>query len=474
MMQLYNSLTKKIEDFKPLKDGEISIYTCGPTVYDRAHIGNLASFIYADTLKRAMALEFPESKIKHVMNITDVDDKTIKRSQEEYPELEPMEALKKLTNHYEKLFMKDLEVIGIDIKQITFVRATDYIPQMQELIRKLVEAGIGYITDDGVYFSIKKYKEAGKTYGQLVDITAESTGAARVNNDEYDKDNIHDFALWKKQKPGEPAWDFELDGHNLKGRPGWHIECSAMSTGLLGQPFDIHTGGVDLKFPHHENEIAQSTAVGDENKLANLFFHSEHMLVDGQKMSKSLNNFYTLEDVKEKGFDPLAFRLLVLQSHYRNQAHFSWENLEATQNRLKNILNAAELRHQVMSQTEYAQDTSIDRSIADINEEIDKDISTPKVLETISSEIDGLESNGVLAEAETHYNKWLNLVDELLGLNLQSSTQNINDRHKQLIEEREEARKNQDFAKSDELRDELARQGIGLNDTSSGPIWYRL
>lgn len=476
-MKLYNSLARKVEEFKPVRDGEISIYSCGPTVYERAHIGNLASFIYADTLQRALALEFPQAKIKHVMNITDVDDKTIKRSQEEHPDLEPMEALKKLTRHYEDLFMKDLQAVGVDVSAITFVRATEYIPQMQELIRKLVAAGIGYIADDGVYFSIKKYKAAGKTYGQLVDITAEGTGAARVNNDEYDKDNVHDFALWKKQKPGEPAWDFEIDGKDMQGRPGWHIECSAMSVEQLGQPFDIHTGGVDLKFPHHENEIAQSTAAVGEDLLARFFFHSEHMLVDGKKMSKSLNNFYTLEDVTAKGFDPLAFRLLVLQAHYHSQAHFSWKNLKAAGNRLKNWQAVGALIWQILPTP--SNENIIGPLLAPFQryKEVQLnwlryELDTPRLLSEIDSILDLIIRNGVYESTLTTINSYFNFVQSITGIDVE--VLGISDNQKQLIAQREEARQNKDFKKSDELRSELEEQGIGLRDTPYGPIWYRL
>lgn len=392
-MKLYNTLTKKTEDVKPLKDNEIRIYSCGPTVYDHIHIGNLASFIHADALRRS--LEDEGHKVRHVMNITDVDDKTIRRSHEKYPDLEPKEALKKLTSEYEELFKKDMEEVGNDLAALEFVRATDYIPQMQELIRKLHGGGFAYIADDGVYFSIEAYKKSGKTYGQLIPIDSKNTSESRIQNDEYDKESAHDFALWKKQKPGEPAWEFTLNGHDLTGRPGWHIECSAMSHTLLGQPFDIHTGGIDLIFPHHENEIAQSTAGKDDPLLAKLFFHNEHLLIDGKKMSKSLNNFYTLREIKEKGFNPLAFRLLVLQSTPRNQANFSWEILQAAQNR---------------------------------------------------------------------FNK----------LNGNGQTGKLTSQQQELIDSREKARKDNNWEAADKLRKELEKQGIGVNDTDNGPIWYRL
>ncbi|MGH7238005.1 MAG: class I tRNA ligase family protein, partial [Candidatus Saccharimonadales bacterium] len=393
--------------------------SCGPTVYDRAHIGNLASFIYADLLKRTLASNFPEAKIKHVMNLTDVDDKTIKRSQETYPDLEPMAALQKLTRHYERLFMEDLQSIGVNTTKIDFVRATDYISQMQELITELVASGIGYVTDDGVYFSIAKYKQSGKKYGQLVEITSESTGAARVNNDEYDKDTVHDFALWKKQKPGEPAWGFEIDGDDLTGRPGWHIECSAMSAAKLGRPFDIHTGGVDLKFPHHENEIAQSTAASAEKCLAKFFVHSEHILVDGQKMSKSSNNFYTLKNVIDKGYDPLAFRLLVLQADYHSQAHFSFENLEAAQNRLKRFGRWADRQFQPQ-----AYDGNLTTALANaglrqqIVEQVANDLDTPALLAAIEGVIERTEKKPLTSAHLDNFRTLLSLIDEVSGLKL--------------------------------------------------------
>jgi cysteinyl-tRNA synthetase len=465
-MKLYNSLSRKIEEFKPTGN-QITIYSCGPTVYDRVHIGNLASSVYTDTLHRVLKSVFPEHSIKHVMNITDVDDKTIAASREKYPDLEPMEALKKLTSEYENLFMDDLKAIGIDTDSVTFIRATENIEEMQQLIKKLLEADIAYLADDGIYFSIEKYKQAGKKYGQLVEITAESTGQARVKNDEYDKDNVHDFALWKSQKENEPAWDFKINGQNLKGRPGWHIECSAMSVKELGQPFDIHTGGVDLKFPHHENEIAQSTAT-DGGLLARLFFHNEHMLVDGKKMSKSLNNFYTLEDIKSKGFDPLAFKLLVLQSHYRSQAHFSWENLTAAQNRLHNWKSTVDL----MWQEDKAIDSAVrgDEFEENVLRAFENDVSTPKTValtDEFFSKIHNLHVCKPCIELSAE------IISKLLGIDLLEDT-DISEEQKQLIAEREEVRKNQDYTRSDELRAQLQKQGIEINDTPNGPIWSRV
>jgi cysteinyl-tRNA synthetase len=404
------------------------------------------------------------------MNITDIDDKTIKKSIELYPDLEPHERLSKVTRAYEKQFKDDLESVGIDTDAITFVRATDYIPQMQALIKQLVASKFAYLTDDGIYFSIATYKAAGKKYGQLVPITAESTGAARVNNDEYDKDSVHDFALWKIRKPDEPAWDFEIDGKQLSGRPGWHIECSAMSASTLGIPFDVHTGGVDLKFPHHENEIAQSTAVGDNNVLADIFFHSEHMLVDNQKMAKSTENFFTLQDIIDKNIDPLAFRLFVLQSHYRSQAHFSWVNLQAAQNRLDRIRRVVSLQP-VTASTAPAQTSSPEIKPREQFIELSNDLNVARVLETIEAELTSYEQDS----DRTQLTGFIGTTDDLLGLNLSTSLQsNLTDAQLQLIAQREAARVVGEWAQSDKLREELRNQGVGLRDTVEGTIWFQL
>ena len=465
-MNLYNSLTKQLESFTPLQDNAVRMYSCGPTVYDHIHIGNLSAFIVADTLRRV--LQASGNDVEHVMNFTDVDDKTIRRSRESYPDQEPKLALEQLTTEYGAIFLDDMAAVGNDVGAYSFVKATDAIPHMQELIRSLYDQKFAYIADDGVYFSIEAYKNSGKKYGQLVELSESSTSEARIANDEYDKENVHDFALWKTQKPGEPAWDFELDGHDLAGRPGWHIECSAMSTEKLGQPFDIHTGGVDLKFPHHENEIAQSTAGKDSPAYAKLFVHNEHLLVGGQKMSKSLNNFITLKDIIGKGYDPLAFRLLVLQSHYRNQAHFTWENLQASQNALKSLHAWSDLKFQNL-ESERLQ-TNYQEALRKFKNEIADDLKTPAALAWLNGMINRVEELGADSRAISDA---VDFVDSILGLQL-SERQDITGEQKQAIAEREEARMNTDWSKSDELRDRLAEQGIGLNDTPNGAIWYRI
>ncbi|MGH9856877.1 MAG: cysteine--tRNA ligase, partial [Acidobacteriota bacterium] len=413
-MRLFNTLTRKTEEFVPQHKDSVRMYTCGPTVYDHAHIGNLSSYIFADTLRRVQKAVGYE--VKHVMNFTDVDDKTIQRSKEQYPDLSREEALKKLTDEYKQVFLDDMNAIGNDTDDIKFIGATDSIEGMRALIRELYDDGFAYVADDGVYFSIEKYRASGKKYGQLLELTTGNTSEARIDNDEYDKENVHDFALWKTRDDDEPAWEFELDGNDLTGRPGWHIECSVMSVSILGQPFDIHTGGVDLIFPHHENEIAQSTA-GKGEVFAKYFVHNEHLLVGGMKMAKSANNFYTLQDVREHEFEPLAFRLLVLQSHYRNQSNFTWENLEAAQNRLDNYRAMAVLQFQAID-TERESWIAGNLDIEKMMTVLQDDLNTPQALSALSSFASQAEEKLINREELPSFKDLLNKIDEVFGLNL--------------------------------------------------------
>lgn len=470
-MKLYNTLTRRIEPVTPLTGHTIRMYSCGPTVYDHAHIGNLSSFIFADTIRRVIAMSGFD--VQHAMNYTDVDDKTIRRSREQYPNDAPDQALRKLTDHYIDTFMEDMRLIGNDVNAITFLRATDphIIEAMRQLITKLYEQGFAYIADDGVYFSIEAYQKSGKTYGQLLELTAESTSEARIHNDEYDKESVHDFALWKTRKDNEPAWEFTLDGHNLTGRPGWHIECSVMSRHALGQPFDIHTGGIDLIFPHHENEIAQSTA-GEQNPvMASAFVHTNHVLVDGKKMSKSAQNFYTLADVTKRGYDPLAFRLKILQSHYRSQVNFTWESLEAAQNLLNKLRAWADMKHQPHTDIGNGEaGKAYAEALKHILHALQDDLNTPEALGQLAGLANQAEEHGI---DHKKLQPLLNTLDRLFGLQL-ANRPDITDEQKQLIAERQTARKAKDWTRADHLRDQLTQQGIGLRDMTYGTVWFRL
>ena len=452
-MKLFNSLTNDLAEVPAAADHVVTLYSCGPTVYDHAHIGNLRTFIMDDLLRRT--LNATGYDLKSVMNITDIDDKTIKKSQTEYPHLEPMAALLKSTRHYEQIFLDDLAAVGVDTDLFKIVRATESIPEMQKMIRDINDHGFAYISDGSVYFDLKKYRAAGNVYGRLVNV--DFAAQARIDNDEYDKAEAQDFVLWKGEKSGEPAWDFELDGARLPGRPGWHIECSAMAVTNLGRPVTIHSGGIDLKFPHHENEIAQTVAATGAD-FCQIFTHHGHLFVDGRKMSKSLGNFYTLEDIRARDFHPLAFRMLALQASHGGELNFTWESLEAAQNRLVNYYAWADLIHQPADTTKIAPEAK-GNLLIDI---LAGDLATPALLELIDRVID----NHIPSQEA------LELLDSFLGLNL-ANRPDITPEQKQLIADRQAARAAKDWAKSDSIRDQLASQNIALNDTPAGSIWYR-
>src|SRR3989344_1603800 len=321
VLKLYNTLGRKKQVFKPIVAGKVSMYSCGLTVYNYGHIGNYRAFVAADILRRY--LEFSGYVVKKVVNITDVDDKTIRES------VKQGMSLKKYTKKYEEAFFADEQALAIKPAMI-YPCATEHIVEMVKLIQQLLAKGIAYASEDGIYFNIRKFKRYGKLSG--IDVKKLLAGKSeRVGTDEYDKDNVQDFALWKfyDVKDGDVFWDVAIG----KGRPGWHIECSAMSSKYLGQPFDIHTGGIDLVFTHHENEIAQSQGCNDK-PLANYWVHNEWMMVEGKKMSKSLGNYYTVRDVVSQGFDPLSLRYFYLTGQYRTQLNFTLENLKHAQNSL--------------------------------------------------------------------------------------------------------------------------------------------
>jgi cysteinyl-tRNA synthetase len=360
-LRLYNTLTNAVEDFKAIHAGEVRMYACGPTVYDYGHIGNFRTFIAVDILRR----HFRQSgyKVHHVMNITDVDDKIIANS------ARAGLTVKQYTAKYEKAFLEDASTLGIEQPQL--VRATDHIPEMAEFIGRLQEKGYAYRADDGsYYFRIAKFPAYGKLSKK--DFAGMEDGA-RVDLDEYDKDSARDFALWKAPKPGEASWDTPIG----KGRPGWHIECSVMSMEELGETFDLHAGGEDLIFPHHENEIAQSESLTGK-PFARFWFHARFLLVEGEKMSKSLGNFFTLRDLVLKGHKPSSIRYLLASVPYRHQLNFTFDGLKqaaVSVERLRNLrmrLSSAQFPEgSNPSMAALARET-VDR----INEALDDDLNT--------------------------------------------------------------------------------------------------
>jgi cysteinyl-tRNA synthetase len=459
-LTILNSLTKLSHTFTPKPGDELRIYSCGPTVYDSVHIGNLFSFIFADTLKRVA--QICGYNVHHVMNYTDVDDKTIRRAATEYPEDIPNEALRKSTEHYINLFMQDLEKIGYQTKTTQFIKATNHVAQMQKLIIMLLEKKIAYIADDGIYFSIEAYKSNGGVYGNLVELTTPTQAQARISNDEYDKDNAQDFALWKYQKPSEPSWEFLYNGISYRGRPGWHIECSAMAYSQFGHnTFDIHTGGVDLKFPHHENEIAQTCGALSINKMANVFAHNEDILIDGKKMSKSLNNFYTLNDVVAHGYRPLDFRLLVLQGGYGNQAHFTWENLTAAAKRLDSLYSLSSWVPQLHQDNTSSSHNEHIEFLWPLIEALADNLNMPKFWSELSPILDRAVPD---ADSELSMQEGIALVtllNDALGLCIPASV-TPDEVSLALLQQRANARVEKDYELSDSLRTELLKNGVTI------------
>lgn len=442
-MKLYNTLTSQKEEFKPISGQEVRLYSCGPTVYDVPHIGNLRTYIFNDVLKRTL-ITFGYT-VKHVMNITDVDDKTIKRSGGE------REKFKELTRKYEDIFFRNLDELHI-IRPNVVTRATEYIDQMVAFVEDLLRLGYAYKGEDGsIYFSIEKFKD----YGKLSNLDKEGIQVgARVSQDEYTKENPSDFALWKAwdESDGEIYWETPLG----KGRPGWHIECSAMSQAELGETLDIHTGGVDNIFPHHENEIAQSEARSGK-KFVNFWVHGEHLLVDNQKMAKSAGNFYTLVNIEDKGFVPLDFRYLVIGAHYRSKLNFTWEGLQAAKNSRERLMRlVADLPKGDKHNDEY---------LLKFKEMVGDDLNTPEGLALLWQM---LRDESVAMDEK--YATAL-LMDKVLGLRLdqpQKASEKAPDEIKKLAEERQIARQNRDFALADELRGKIELGGWQVIDKESG------
>jgi len=446
-MQLYNTLTRKKEQFKPVKGKCAGLYTCGPTVYDYAHIGNLRTFIFEDILKRVLV--FSGYDVRHIMNLTDVDDKTIKNSQEK------KQSLKSFTARYAKFFKEDIKELNIIFPE-KFAPATAYIDEMVAIIKKLIKKEFAYQKDGSVYFKIKKFKDYGKLSG--LEKRELKTGAT-VDVDEYDKENPADFVLWKAwtEKDGSVFWKTELG----KGRPGWHIECSAIASKLLGQPLDIHAGAVDLIFPHHENEIAQSEAATGK-KFAKFWVHGEHLLVDGQKMSKSLKNFYTLRDLKEKGYLPLAFRYFCLQAHYRSKLNFTWEALAGAGNALKKIWAEARDLPRVSPPARGGGSKEYEEKFS---KAIFDDLNTPEALAVLWEMLKSDCPSGAKAASLLKFDKVLGLdIKKYLGKKIKPPKEVL-----QLAKQREEARKKKDWKEADKLRLEIEKLGYSVEDTPKGP-----
>ncbi len=449
-MNLYNTLSRKKEKFKPLKGKTANIYTCGPTVYNYAHLGNLRTYIFEDILRRT--LKFNGYKVRQITNITDVEDKIIKKAQQE------KKTIYQITRPYEKIFFEDLKKLNIE-KAERYPRATGHIKEMTDIISALMKKGFAYQGDDkSIYFKISKFKNYGKLSGLK---NGQIKTGAKVSADEYDKDEAQDFVLWKAAKPGEPTWPSPWG----PGRPGWHIECSAMSMKYLGATLDIHAGGVDLIFPHHENEIAQSEGATGK-KFSRFWVHGEHLLVDSEKMSKSLGNIFTLRDIEKMDINFLAFRYLLLGTHYRKKINFTWRSLESAQKALNNI-------YEFFREKGGAQKTGDDETkkaksyTAKFAGAINDDLNTPRAL-SIVWEI--IKDKGMANKTK----KGLLIgFDGVLGLGLKNikpqKTAQIPQKITLLAQKRELLRNNKQFIKADALRKQAEKLGYLIEDTPHGP-----
>jgi cysteinyl-tRNA synthetase len=463
-LHLYNSLGRKVSPFEPLRAGEVRMYTCGPTVWNYAHVGNFRTFVFEDVLRRY--LKFKGYKVTQVMNITDVEDKIIKGMKQSGRTLED------LTSFYERAFMEDLSSLRIEKAEV-YPRATKHVPEMVELIKTLMQKGYAYRADDGsVYYDVSKFAR----YGELSGIRpSQLVAGTRVKNDSYDKDHANDFALWKAwdEDDGEVFWETELG----KGRPGWHIECSAMSMEYLGETFDIHTGGIDNRFPHHENEIAQSEAATGK-EFVRYWLHSDFLNVSGEEMHKSVGNVVTLRQLTEEGWKPRAIRLFLIGAHYRDKLDLTDESLQQAKSNIARIdAFSARLREAEVQEDGQGGVGFSSSFLAEFESAMDDDLNIAEALaalygfmRTINTLIDsgGLSRSGRDAVTEA-----LGRVDTVLGVMQPDEVSTVSARVEGLIRERDEARRRRDYRRADEIRDQLKKEGIALEDRPGGGVSWK-
>ncbi|MGA2586535.1 MAG: cysteine--tRNA ligase [Candidatus Aminicenantales bacterium] len=461
MIQFFNTLNGKKEIFVPLVPGHVKLYTCGPTVYDYAHIGNFRAYIFEDLLKRF--LKFCGFRVTHVMNITDVDDKTIRGAKAKGVDLNAY------TTEYIRAFFADLEVLRIDPAD-HYPRATEHIPDMVRIIKALIEKGFAYRKEGSIYFSIAKFPG----YGKLSKIDVEELQSTeRVESDEYEKEHARDFALWKAPKPGEPFWETEIG----PGRPGWHIECSAMSSKYLGQTFDIHCGGMDNIFPHHENEIAQSEAYSGE-PFVRFWLHCHHLIVDGEKMAKSKGNFFLLRDLTEtRKIDPMAIRYLLLSTHYRKVLNFTFEALGQAQSALQRIKDFLyELENRSFSQGKSSEVQKLFRKTeGKFKDGLADDLNVSQAMTALFDFVKKInvliKQEKLLADDAKDALSFVYSLNEVLAILPPKQEPSLPDALLPKIRERERARKDRNFKLADQLRKELEEAGVVLEDTKDGVRW---
>ncbi len=459
-MRFYNTLTRRLEEFREIEKGKVGLYTCGPTVYDYPHIGNNRAYVFEDLVKRFLL--FSGYAVRHVMNITDIDDKTIRKANELGV------PLAEVTRNYIDAFHADLRTLNV-LPADVYPRATEHIPEMVDLISVLLEKGFAYEKDGSVYFSIERFPG----YGRLANIERENLklGAA-VDLDEYEKESVQDFVLWKGKKPGEPSWP----AHFGEGRPGWHIECSAMSMKYLGPHFDIHMGGVDNIFPHHENEIAQSECANGVT-FVNYWLHCQHLIIDNKKMSKSLGNFHTLADLQKRGYAPMAVRYLLISTHYRKLLNFTFDNLEMAGQALARVKNFVFSLKNVEAEGEADPElaAAVRASMASFRDCLADDFNVSGALGVMFDLIGELNPRlSALTRADAAaVLDYVERVNSVLGILEPDDSGPLDAEIEARIALREKARKEKDFARADEIRAELKKQGIVLMDTPGGVKWKK-
>jgi cysteinyl-tRNA synthetase len=461
-LKLFNTLTRQKEEFVSIEPGKVKMYSCGPTVYDFAHIGNFRAYVVADLVKRY--LKYKGYEVKQVVNLTDVDDRTIKGSQEK------QSPLNEYTKRYKEAYFQDVKSMNIEMADI-YSEATVHIKEMVELVKKLLEKGHAYQLAGSIYYKISSFKD----YGKLSKMKREDLKAGvRISKDTYEKEEVGDFALWKgwDEEDGEVFWETEIG----KGRPGWHIECSAMSMKYLGKNFDIHTGGVDLIFPHHENEIAQSEGVTGE-KFVNYWIHNEHLLVEGRKMSKSLGNFYTLRDLLEKGYNPMAIRYLLIATYYRQQLNFTFEGLDGARNALQRLYDFIDRLKDVKSQKSHPEvEEILKEAQKGFEEAMDDDLNVSAALGKIFDlvkEINKFLDEGDFSSQDAEKTSALiDRFDSVLGI-LKREEITLDEKVVELIQKRNQARKDKKWEEADKIRKEIEALGIILEDTSGGTKWKK-
>lgn len=462
-MKIYNTLTREKEDFKTIEDNKVKMYVCGPTVYNYIHIGNARPVVFFDTIRRY--LEYKGYKVEFVMNFTDVDDKIINKAIDEGVDF------KEISEKYTQIFKKNISDLNVDDSKIIHPKATEFIGPMIKFIKELEKIDAAYDTEDTVYFSVDKAKNYGKLSKKNID---DLIAGARVEIGQ-NKKNPMDFALWKKKKfENEPSWNSPWG----EGRPGWHIECSVMAKSKLGETIDIHGGGEDLQFPHHENEIAQSETLHN-HPFANYWMHNAMITINHTKMSKSLNNFFTINDIQKK-YDLKYVRMWLLSSHYRSPIDFSEENILAIKNSYERLYNSYENMQRLKKSTiskSLTKSLEIDKFMNDFDNAMDDDFNTSKAMSYIfelSKYFNtNFDENSSLEDVEYIIFTFKNMVD-ILGLDFEIKDEELEYEIQNLILERNEARKNKDFKKSDEIRDYLKQKGIELKDTPNGVVWKKI